>query len=315
MRLKNGENTDNNFVRALDYEISDWFVQVSRILIERTKQFPTIVGLYGQSVPLNNTICQFGSSRVLTSELGIPVVYDFHKTDALAGGNGCFLHAPYYRAVTDRAVDLGYIKSQSAIAIINVSDVSRITVLANDCDPIMFDAGPGLALVDEFTQIAFQSDDLYGDIASKGDVRGNLLVQLEREFYRIPMPTNVCDLKNFLSYVRLLDRSQPIDCVATLTTFIVLLIERSLASYANVTLAILAGRGVKNSFLKTLLSSSFRLTTPSSIFWDDQFEMPEQAALNAVRRLHSLAISYPTTTGASLVCGRIKRAKPQVEDA
>jgi anhydro-N-acetylmuramic acid kinase len=313
MRVRNSGVLDRSAIRALVDEVSDWFVQASRLLIERTKQPPAIVGLYGQPIILNNEICHLGSSRMLASKLGASVVYDFHRTDALAGGNGCFLHAPYYRAIINRAVDLGYIESQPTIAIINVSDVSRITVLPTDCDPIMFDAGPGLALVDEFTQIVFQRNDVYGDIATKGDVCGNLLFQIEREFYRIPRPTEVCDLKKFLSYVRLLNKDQPLDWVATLTTFIVHLIERALMPYPGVTLAVLVGRGQNNSFLKTLLASSFRLTTPTHLSWESQFEISEQAAFNAVRRLHSLVISYPTTTGTSLVCGRVKRIKPPLE--
>ncbi|MDR0631302.1 MAG: anhydro-N-acetylmuramic acid kinase [Holosporales bacterium] len=311
--VNTSNSPDKKLIHALDAEVSDWFVQASRLLFERIHCTPTIIGLYGQPIFFNNATWFLGSPKLLVSKLGIPVAYDFHRTDAIAGGNGHFLHAPYYRAVVDRAVELGDIEPPSDIAIINVSDVSSVTILPANGEPIAFDAGPGLALVDEFTQIALQSEDTYGEIASKGDVCVTLLNQLKRELYRMPVPSSVCDLRKFLPYVRLFHKCPPLDGVATLTTFIGQMIEHSFIPYPGVKLAVLAGRGTQNAFFKTLLASSFQIITPSSLSWNSHFEQSEQAAFNAVRRLHSLTISYLTTTGVLLVCGRIKRVMPAKE--
>jgi anhydro-N-acetylmuramic acid kinase len=295
---------------VLDREISDWFIQTYRLIVEKSDKIPDVIGFYGKPLNANTEKvgAYFGSADYISSKLQLPIVYDFHQTDLDAGGNGRFLEGPYYSAVVDRAINQCAI-TRTPIAILDASYTARVTIIASDCDPITLDAGPGLAFVDEFTQYAYQTIDLDGTIASRGDICGDMLLRWERRHKEPPAPASVCDMRKFAPYLResvattQLVTTQ-LDTVVTLVAFVSYMIERAITSFHGTKIAVLTGRGFQNSCFKTLLSRSLKIVSANDMLWNSRFELSEQAAFNAVRRLNGLPISYPTTTGVSLVCGK-----------
>ncbi|MDR1908094.1 MAG: anhydro-N-acetylmuramic acid kinase [Holosporales bacterium] len=298
--------TPDDAISKLSEEVSGWFVQASRRVIDRTKKVPSVIGLYGQTVEsrLGRKVIRLGSAEMLLSRLKIATVYDFHESDLQAGGNGVFLEAPYYQGLVKWARDRRLLPNYPKMAVIDVSDLARVTILSEK-DPIAFEAGPGLALIDEFTQYAFQRNDTDGSMGGRGEINCSVLNQWMRANKSVPRPTSLCDISKFIPYTRDCHTIPPLNGVATLTAFVSQMVENAAAGYSDLKGAILTGRGAKNTFLKTLLNRSFNVFLPKDMSWNYQFEQSEEAAYNAVRVLYGLPTSYRTTTGVESVCGKI----------
>lgn len=300
-------------IDILQKEMTNWSLQISKVAVERSKNIPAIIGFNGQfisrSFKNNNTFLHLGLVDVLSSKLKRPIVYDFDNMDIENGGHGMFMEATYYQGIIRRAIDRGLFRNSSRVAIVSVEDTACITIIGKCDDPLTFEAGPGLKLVDELTQRIFQKIDEDGQIANRGDINNLLLNQWLQKEKEERSPSSLCQIEKFMSYVEYcINQLIPLDGIATLVAFTAQMIENSLQKYSGIDTIFLVGRGAKNIFLKTLLSRTFRVLSAKDILWNYQFLESEHCAYNAVRCLYSLPISFPTTTGVStpLSSGSIK---------
>ncbi|MDR1598017.1 MAG: anhydro-N-acetylmuramic acid kinase [Holosporales bacterium] len=292
-------------IRELSEELSCWFAQASQMVIDKVKEVPSIIGLYGQPIQVRGRAVRYvGAAEILANKLKIPTVYDFHATDISAGGNGAFIGAPYYQGVFLAALEKKLLRNCAKIAVIDASNAAQVTIVSDE-ELIAFEAGPGMSLINEFTQHVFQADDTDGRMGGRGEINCSVLNQWCRANKTKPVPAALCDVDKFIPYTKDCYYMTPLDGVATLTAFVSQLMENAIGEYSGAKTAILIGTSAQNSFLKSLLSRSLVVLGPKDISWNYQFEQSEQAAYNAVRFLNAQPISFEATTGVSLVCGRL----------
>jgi anhydro-N-acetylmuramic acid kinase len=313
-RLQVSIRIDEDHIRELSKEFTDWSIQTSKVIIEKAKKAPSIIGFYGQSVSINQSSVDrtvyLGNAALLNHKLKTPVVSDFHNMNSIYGENVTFLEAAYYQSIIHRAKDRELISKDSDIAILDISNKTRITVLNSTEEyPVVFELSVGLGIVNDFTQRLFQTFDTNGQMACRGEINSKLLNIWADECKNITfLSSSFGDTKRLREYVNTsANVLLPLDGIATLITFIVQMIEKILQPYPNISTAVLIGNGAKNHFLRTVLSRRFNVLLACDIEWNDRFSKSEQAAYNALRYLFSLPILFPNTTGTyePSSCGRL----------
>lgn len=123
---------------------------------------------------------QIGSPAEIAERTGVTVVSDFRSRDVAAGGHGAPLTA-YFDALLLGSPDVSR-------AVLNLGGMANVTALPADgtgSEPLAFDTGPGVALVDAaVTTLAGEPYDRDGRLAAAGRVRPGLLVPwLEDPFF------------------------------------------------------------------------------------------------------------------------------------
>lgn len=151
------------------------------------------VGSHGQTVwhappdGAPGSTLQIGEPAVIAERTGVPVVADFRVRDVAAGGQGAPLTAYFDRLLL--ASDL------EARAVQNLGGMGNVTALpraGEGLDPIAFDTGPGVALIDgcvRWLTSGRRSFDEEGHLAAAGRVAESALAEwLEDPFFSAAPP-------------------------------------------------------------------------------------------------------------------------------
>ena len=112
---------------------------------------PDVVGFHGQTVlhrPHLGLTVQLGDGPLLSSRIGLPVVYDMRANDMVFGGQGAPL-VPAYHAALARSLP-GRFAQRHPVVFVNIGGISNITYVPETGDPIAFDSGPGNTLIDQW---------------------------------------------------------------------------------------------------------------------------------------------------------------------
>lgn len=281
--------------KKLSQEVMNWFLQIARTLIDKTKIVPSVVGFSGLHNSLGETDVPQEIAEALSSRIRCPVVSDFQKDDQEHGGTGRFIGAAYFQTLVHQFMKRGLFHDEKQVAILTINDEATALILSADSPPVGRIVGPGFHLIDEFTQRVFQTLDIDGRIAGRGDLDSALIQKWLKE---VPTEGACPPPEAFRPYVEYcLKNLVPLDGVTTLVAFSTQFIERRMKIYPNVRTVLLFGRATQNFFMQSLLSRKFAIVLPRDIDWNTDFLEAETCAFLAVRRLHELSISYPTTTG------------------
>lgn len=262
-----------------------------------------IIGFHGQTVlhrPQAGETLQLGDGQWLADALGLPVVEQFRINDVAAGGEGAPL-VPLYHAA--RAADL-----PRPLAIVNIGGVANVTWLGQTDGPlpglpqvIAFDTGPGNALIDDWLMRTRGAPcDTDGAVAARGNIDEQRLTGwLAHPYFRRPAPKSL-DRDAFAHVLDDLAGLSESDGAATLTAFT----AASIALAATQLPApprrwLVCGGGRHNPVLMRRLRE--RLAGPvepvESVGWRGDALEAEAFAFLAVRALHGLPITLPSTTG------------------
>ncbi len=262
-----------------------------------------ILGFHGQTVlhqPAHvvgekqaRTI-QLGNPELLAQLTGISVINDFRRADVEAGGEGAPL-TPLYHAALARSLP-----EAEPCAVVNIGGVANVSFIDHVKDVLLaFDTGPGNALIDEWieehTGALFDKN---GAVAKSGRVHDQIVSSmLANEFFDRPPPKSLdrCDFT--FAPVRSLGLA---DGCATLTAFTAASIVAAKIHFPYpVGRWIICGGGRHNPTLMDQIKS--RLDVPvlsaEDVRWRGDFIEAEAFAYLAVRSLHQLPLSLPSTTG------------------
>lgn len=284
---------------TLKKEIANWFLQVSRTLIDKTKILPSLVGISGPKLKGTDS-SDLELAQSLVSKIQRPVVYDFQQEDRKFGGTSQFLEATYIQSLVRQAMQAGKIQEVKRLAVVEIEDEAVALLLARNGLPEAVVLGPGFRLVDEFTQRTFQTLDEEGKMAGRGDLDSALLKKWFKEIAarEETTPEQALPQEAFLPYVEYcLKNLLPLDGVATLVALTAQMIERRLKGYPGLKTLLLVGRGAKNFFLQSLLSRKFTVILPREIGWNTSFLNAEVQAFLAVRRFYALPTVFQLEEG------------------
>ena len=260
-----------------------------------------IIGFHGQTLlhrPEQGLTVQVGDGGALAARLGIPIAFDFRAADVAAGGQGAPLVPVFHRALVNT------LERPQPVAVLNIGGVANVTYCDGGHEPIACDTGPGNALIDDFMRARTgRSFDENGDHAAGGKIDQSFLARvLGHSFFAAPPPKSLD--RNAFAFVNeeLTDVSVR-DGAATLAALtakavgcIVPHLPRPPRSW------IVAGGGARNRALMRMLADELSpalLETAEQVGWSADALEAQAFAYLAVRTLHGLPITFPTTTGVA----------------
>jgi anhydro-N-acetylmuramic acid kinase len=260
-----------------------------------------VVGFHGQTVihkPQVRLTVQVGDGPALATRLGIPVVYDFRANDMAAGGQGAPLVPVFHRAI------VATIARPHPVAVLNIGGVANVTYVDGGPDPIACDTGPGNALIDDFMRERTGAPyDENGDVAAAGKPDERFIAHVLAHPFFDQKPPKSLD-RNAFAFANIgLPEFSLADGAATMSALTVEAVARVLPHLpARPRAWIVSGGGARNRTLMRMLAERLAPATVETAdqagFSADALEAQAFAYL-AVRRLRSLPITFPTTTGVA----------------
>jgi len=226
--------------------------------------------------------------------LGLRVVYNFRAKDIALGGQGAPL-MPFF--------DEYFFGRGKPKIILNVGGVANISVVGKNVKTFGFDAGPGNALMDEFLQKRSNKNfDEGGQTAARGKIDWNILPEMLRDKYFKLRPPKSLDRNYFEKYLKLFDKKNTYDALATLNMFTAKTIALAVKKHAPAAKEIVISGG--GAFNKTLLKNLADCLpgvkiSPSSDYGIDVMAKESAAfALFAKLALEGKTNHCPAATGA-----------------
>ena len=298
---------DPDGIAALERDLTEAHAALLASFLSRLpadRRAVDVVGFHGHTLLHRPPVTrQLGDGGRLAARVGIDVVYDFRSADVAAGGEGAPFASAYHGAL---AHDLA-----KPVAVLNLGGVGNVTWIGAD-DLLAFDTGPGNGLIDDWVEAQTgQTYDADGRIAGRGRIDEARLETLLANPYFDRTPPKSLDRLDFT--LGAVDGMALADGAATLTAFTARSVARAREHLpAPPTRWLVTGGGRRNPTLMRMLADALAAPcAPIEAIGADGDAIEAQAfAFLAVRSLHGLPLSFPTTTGvpAPTTGGRLARA-------
>ena len=239
----------------------------------------------------NHCSYQIENGRQICELLGYKTVTHFHKADLLSGGQASPLSPAFFNALGQ--------KLEKPVLFVDVGTVSSLIYLGSTGELIAFDCAPGMAMIEDWTfKHANMQTDYNGKSAAIGTVHRQVVEALLRHKFLHRTPPKSLDIMSFSEKKEHLEGLSLEDGAASATAFIAeAIFQAALDFLPKIPHDIyLTGSGVKNPTLRRFLKQNFAPRDIKTL--PDLLTVGAAAtAFNAVRRLYSLPITFPTTTG------------------
>lgn len=235
---------------------------------------------------------QIGRGRRISSELGIPVAFDFRQADIEKGGHG----APLMPSV-DKAINND---SELGKVMLNIGGLANLSFFDASGD-IGYDVGPGNCLIDIVAHEKFgRAYDEGGELAAKGRTDQLFLKRLLADsYFALPQPKstgreyfNLEFIKNYLDNEIIND----FDLIATVTSLTTESIINEVKKLDSATSLNVFGGGARNQ----VIMETLRKRLPNlevSVAKSSDYREALGFAILGYRRWHN--VPSVTTTGAS----------------
>ncbi len=262
-----------------------------------------VIGFHGQTVshrPSEHITWQIGNGALLAEKTGIDVVCDFRRRDMAAGGEGAPL-VPLYHAALARHMEL-------PVVVVNIGGIANITWIGRSeytgdavtaLDVLAFDTGPGNVLLNDWVYKKTKQDfDRDGALALAGKCDDALVAAMLNDPFFERHPPKSLD-RNYFTLDKIAHLSSE-DGAATLTEFTAAAVEKSAAFFPMPAKQwFVSGGGRHNPALMQALRRRLQdVYAVESLGWIGDALEAQAFAFLAVRSLHRLPLSIPSTTGA-----------------
>ncbi len=260
-----------------------------------------IVGFHGHTIrhrPAERRTWQLGDGALLARLLGLDVVADFRSADVATGGEGAPL-APLFHAALATALP-------KPLAVLNIGGVANVTWIGEASEILAFDTGPGNALIDDWVrQRTAAAVDIDGALARVGRASAPHVARfLASPFFDRPPPKSL-DRDDFRPFVP--ESLSLEDGAATLTEMTAEGVAAAARHFpAPAREWLVCGGGRHNPALMEALGRRLGASVRpvEAVGWDGDALEAQAFAYLAVRSLHGLPLSLPSTTGvARPTCG------------
>jgi anhydro-N-acetylmuramic acid kinase len=290
---------DTDSKKELSYRVTIDHALAAEKLINKSNILPQIVGFHGQTIyhnPQKKITLQLGEGALLSKLLKTNVVSNFRDNDMLNGGEGAPLAPIYHKLLIEN------FNITLPACIVNIGGIANVTYF-DGSELIGFDVGPGNGLMDSFINKKLRKKfDYNGITASQGKIDKSLIRQFcNYKFFSKPYPKSL-DRNDFRDIQSVLDKSK-ISTENALATLVELTVKSIYISIKQLPYfpknIIIVGGGAKNKFLLKRLENSFGkiLKVSDKVGFISTNVEAEMIAYLAVRRLNSLPITFPKTTG------------------
>jgi anhydro-N-acetylmuramic acid kinase len=301
-----GCSTPSAEIDQLEHTLTEFHGNVVKEMQQKFPHKIDLIGFHGQTVfHAPPKTWQIGGGERLAQLTQTDVVYNFRQHDVLQGGQGAPLVPIYHHVLTQNLL--------KPCAVINIGGVSNVTWMGHEPTPdalIAFDLGPGMALINDWTQRHFhKSFDEDGLLAQQGNVHQSLIEKwLDHPYFSKAYPKSL-DRNQFSHHLADLESIKPEDGLATLTAFTARAIYRGLEQLPEFpTTLLLAGGGRRNmtlfEMIAALMPAATQVARIDILGFDGDYIESQAFAYLAARTKNNLPITFPLTTGApTALCG------------
>jgi anhydro-N-acetylmuramic acid kinase len=258
---------------------------------------PDIIGLHGQTVlhrPERRLTRQLGDGAAIARRFGVPTVARFRDADVADGGQGAPF-APLYHAALAHGL-------AQPLAVLNLGGVGNVTFLDGEVI-LAFDTGPGSALIDDFVRRRRgQPFDAGGRLAAAGTPDRAVVARFRALPFLAAPPPKSLDRNDFSAFSALVEDLDDRDGAATLAALTIASIPAALPHLPRPPLRwLVTGGGRHNAHLLHGLRDALGVPVDAveAVGWDGDLIEAQCFGHLAVRALHGLPLSVPTTTGVS----------------
>ena len=285
-------------IREAELAFSEFAAQTVNEFLQEEGLKPDVLGFAGHTIchrPTEHYTHQIGDGQELANLTGIQTVARFRNADILAGGQGAPFAPVFYQALTAHL--------EHPLAVIDIGGTSEIVWFGSNGEMTAFVSGPGNAVIDDWTQKhGGMHMDYNGKLAITGKVDDKILSSLMHHKYLALNPPKACDRTIFAEKAEHLEGLSLENGAATATAFVAESIAYSMALYLPEPPkeVIVCGGGAKNPTLMRFLRQRLpeaEVKTAAAAGWKAEAVDAQEAAFWAVRRLHFLPLSFPSTTG------------------
>lgn len=295
----NGQK-DQEYLKSVEDLLTQEHIKAVQELMDSLDISPRqidVIGFSGHTIfnrPSEKISVQIGDDEQMFKAFGIPVVSRFYQADLLSGGQGAPIFSVYYEALAREL--------PKPLVIFSIGGISSLTFIGENGELIAFDVGVGNMLLDRWMQEKLGAEmDFDGLWAAKGNVNERLLHKLMQHKSIKRQPPKALERTDFEDCLQDVEGCSIADGAATLTAFTCEALIDAVQKFLPVspTLFIVTGGGAYNpsmiKYLRQRLSGEVK--TAEEIGWDSMCIDAESFAFLAVRSLHGLPFTYPTTTG------------------
>lgn len=287
----------NSDVQRLNILISDFYAETISDFAEG--EDIEAVGIDSLTIcndPPHKCSYQVEKGDRICHALGRNIVTHFHKADLLSGGQASPLTPAFFNAVGQDII--------KPALFIDLEAVCSLIYLGESGELQAFDCAPGLAMIEDWTfRHANMQTDYNGRLAITGNVHPEIINMLLHHKFLSKMPPKSLDIMCFSDKKEHLEGLSLEDGAATATSFIAKAIKQAADDFLpEIPQEIyVSGEGLKNPSLLRFLKQTFAPYDVKSIYEiNPQLNAlgAQATAFNTVRRIYSLPITFPTTTGA-----------------
>ena len=287
-------------IRQAEEAFTGFAAAAVREFVKDNDAAPDVLGFAGHTIchrPQEHYTHQIGDGQRLADLTGLKTVARFRNADILAGGQGAPFAPVYYEAL---AAGL-----PRPLAVVDIGGTSEIVWFGSNGEMKAFVSGPGNAIINDWvTKHGGMHFDYNGKLAVTGKVQDKILATLMHHKYIALYPPKACDRTIFAEKAEHLEGLTLEDGAATATAFVAESIAYSMALFLPEppTKVLVCGGGAKNPTLMRFLRQRLPQTeveTAVAAGWPPEAVDAQEAAFWAVRRLHCLPLSFPSTTGAA----------------
>lgn len=254
-----------------------------------------VVGIDGLTIGYdaeNKCSYQLENGQKLSDISGYKIVTHFHKADLLSGGQAAPLSPPLINAIGQ--------KINKPVLFIDIETVCSLIYLGESGEITAFDCAPGRAMIEDWTfKRANMQTDYNGKYAALGKVHTQIVDALLKHKFLRKNPPKSLDIMTFSEKREHLEGLSLEDGTATATAFIAEAVYQAALDFLpKIPHDIyVIGSGLRNPTLMRMLKQNF---APRELKFLQNGEVygAVSTAFNAARRVYSLPITFPTTTGA-----------------
>jgi anhydro-N-acetylmuramic acid kinase len=254
-----------------------------------------VIGLHGQTIfhrPERHFTRQLGSGEAIAKRFGVTTVYRFRHADVAAGGQGAPLVPLYHQALASQL--------DQPVMVLNLGGVGNVTWLDDD-SVVAFDTGPANALIDDFVRMRRGLPcDEGGRIAASGTPDQDMVAAfMQHPYFAKPAPKSLD--RNEFHATAAVEKLSDADGAATLAEFTVSAVVAALRHVPRPPFRwLVAGGGRHNAHLMRRLAEELKapVARVEAVGWNGDFLEAQCFGYLAVRSLHGLPLSLPSTTGA-----------------
>ena len=307
---------DTELIEQTDAEFTDFLYETITETLNECETRPDYIGLEGPTIWHDAQNCytyQLGKGKILAEKTGIKVVTHFHNADILNGGQGSPVMATYYAALAQNL--------EKPAAFINIGGITSLIWTGHLGEITAFDCGPGNALIDDWVfKHANMMMDYNGKLAATGTVHEKIVAQMMKQDFFAKYPPKSADRNSFNDKIEHLEGLSLEDGAATATALIAEAVAYSLALYLPEVpkCAVICGGGAQNPTLVRFMRNKLKdmnIETALTDIFEHKIGDAQAAAFLAARRIYSLPITFPTTTGvAAPITGGVIYEKEQSDD-